>query len=114
MLVRKQRLTQDRDFKLVLRRGRAFFSPAFRLKCLANQLPLSRFGLIVSSKISKKATVRNRLKRQIRAIIRLDLKKIKPGYDLVISVKQPALKFTYQQLAEELVRGLKQLKLWSE
>ena len=64
----------------------------------------SRFGFVISNKISKLATRRNALKRQLRAIIEKELTNIKSGYDVVIMVK---LDFSYpyeQEAIKEQVR----------
>ncbi|MFA6382429.1 MAG: ribonuclease P protein component [Candidatus Buchananbacteria bacterium] len=102
MLSAPNRLTKDRDFKKIRALGKAVFSPYFRLKYLANGQEQSCFAAVVSTKISKKAVIRNRLKRQIREIIRLNLAKIKPGYNVVISPQPKALGQDFQGLKGEL------------
>jgi ribonuclease P protein component len=105
MLPRGYRLTQERDFRRVNSRGQSFFSTEFRLRKLANLTEKSRFAVVVSTKVSKKATQRNTLKRQIKEILRLNLDKIKPGYDITISVNSKALNLDFDQLNQ----GLKKL-----
>ena len=48
-----------------------------------NEQAYSRFGIVTSKKIGN-AVIRNRAKRQIRAIIRKNLQNIKPGYNMII------------------------------
>jgi len=111
MLPKINRLTKDRDFKKILFGGRSFFSQSFRLRHRLNNLEASRFVVVISAKISKKATVRNRLKRQLAEVIRLNLKQIKPGYDLAMYLKKEALDKDYQQLEQELLAALKKMRL---
>ena len=68
----------------------------------------TRFGFVISNKISKLATRRNALKRQLRAIIEQELPNIKTGYDVVIMVKLD-FKYPYQQKAikDQVEKGLK-------
>jgi ribonuclease P protein component len=66
--------------------GQSVFSPILLIKFVKNDLAFSRFGFIVSNKVSKKATKRNLVKRRINEIIRLNFKKIKIGFDIVIIV----------------------------
>ena len=54
------------------------------LKFRANALPVSRFAVVAGVKVSKKAVVRNRLKRQVRAIVHEVLGEITPGYDVLL------------------------------
>jgi len=111
MLTAKNRLTKERDFKRINRLGRSFFSSYFRLRYLANNLGLNRFAVVVSTKISKKATERNRLKRQTREIIRLSQNKIKIDHDIVVTAQGHALGKSYQDLEENLLILLTKAKL---
>ena len=105
------RLTKDSDFKKIKAFGRSFFSPFFKLRYLANHLSLSRFAVVVSTKISKKATQRNRLKRQVREIIRLNQNRVKSGYDVVISASGRALGKDYQELERAVLAILAKANL---
>jgi ribonuclease P protein component len=78
---------------------------------LGNNLEVSRIGIVVGNKISKKATVRNKLKRQLREIICPELGKIRSGYDLIISVLPAATDKTYQELEKAVFAGLSHFKL---
>jgi ribonuclease P protein component len=62
----------------------------------------SRIGISISKKVSKKAVVRNRIKRQIRAILRQLLPRLKSGWNIVISVRSQAVECDYQQFLQEL------------
>jgi ribonuclease P protein component len=106
MLAPKYRLTKEKDFKKINALGRSFFSPGLKLKYLANNQELSRFALVVSTKISKRATQRNRLKRQLREIIRLNQERVKAGYDIIISTKSPVLSKDYQELEKNVLVSL--------
>lgn len=111
MLATKNRLTKEKDFKRINRLSRPFFSFYFRLKYLANNLGLNRFAVVVTTKISKKATERNKIKRQIREIIRSNQGQIKPGHDVIISAQAKALNKDYQDLEKNLLSLLNKAKL---
>lgn len=64
--------------------------------------PPTRFGISISRKVNKKATSRNRIKRQIRSALRQLLPKIEPGWDCVLSVKPSAVQCNYSQFLQEL------------
>lgn len=64
--------------------------------------PSTRLGISISQKVSKKAVVRNRIKRQIRAIVRQLLPRISPGWQLVVVVRPGAQECEYAQFLREL------------
>jgi ribonuclease P protein component len=62
----------------------------------------TRIGISISQKVSKRAVIRNRIKRQIRAILQQFLPQIPPGWQLVIIVKPSATQCGYEQFLQEL------------
>ena len=70
MLSFKNRLNKKKDFDMVFKKGKSSFNALIGVKALKKEEQnFSRFGIIVSSKVSKKAVVRNKIKRRIRNII---------------------------------------------
>jgi ribonuclease P protein component len=98
MLPRKYRLVKKKDFKNLHKKGDILFSKNFVLKFKKNNLRQTRFAFVVSFKVSKKAVVRNKLKRRLREIIRAYLPKIKKGYDILIIAKSSSLDLNFKQL----------------
>lgn len=96
------RLKKKKDFERVLNLGQTSSGEFFILKHVPNDLSFSRFGLIVSTKVSSKATDRNRLRRQVSEIVRLNLERIKTGFDVVIVFKRLAKDKEYLKLEKEL------------
>jgi ribonuclease P protein component len=62
----------------------------------------TRVGISISQKVSKRAVIRNRIKRQIRAAMGKWLPLIPPGWDLVIVVHPQAGECDYFQFLREL------------
>jgi len=77
MLLKPYRLCKKKEIELVFKKGKTFKYQQLILKSVNNQLKHHRFAILVSKKISQKATVRNKIKRQLREIIRLKLKTLK-------------------------------------
>jgi ribonuclease P protein component len=104
MLQPANRLKLDRDFKKVLKFGRSFYSQNLKAKILKNSLTNSRFGFVIGTKISKSAVVRNRLKRQVREVIRLLFKddKIQPGFDVVMMIAIGIKDKKHEEIAREV------------
>jgi ribonuclease P protein component len=66
-------------------------TPLFTLKYARNEQIYSRVGFIISKKVSKKATVRNRAKRVFRTCIEKDFARITPGYDILFILQRHIL-----------------------
>ena len=64
--------------------------------------PPTRIGISISQKVSKKAVVRNRIKRQIRAIFCQFLPRLSTGWQLVVVVRPGAQECDYGQILREL------------
>jgi len=78
---------------------------------MPNRLSYTRFAVVVLKKGTKKAVSRNRVKRQTREIIRLAFLKIKPRFDVVITIKMDLSNKKYQEIEKSLIEGLKRIKL---
>jgi len=73
MLPKKNRLQKKKDFEKVFAQGKGFRQDLLFLKAAKNDLGVFRFGIIISKKVSKSAVKRNKVKRRLREIIRLQL-----------------------------------------
>jgi ribonuclease P protein component len=111
MLKRKYRLTKNKDFEKIVKKGKSYFSDEIVLKWIENGLPFSRFGIVVSLKVDKKATIRNKIKRRIRDILSKNLEMIKAGYDILILTRSEIKNLNYWQLKEKLENLFKKTKL---
>jgi len=108
------RLRRQKDFDRAYKQGQRIFGPIFNLIFLKNDLAVSRFGIVVGKKSEKLATRRNRIKRQLRHLIRANLARIKPGRDIVISIKANALAKTYVEMEKEVYGMLKKAGLLND
>lgn len=111
MLSRKFRLSLKKDFDQILKSKSKFYSYNFVLRFKKTQNPLSRFAVVASKKVSKKAVIRNRIKRRIVEIIRLNMSKICNGYDIMFFVKSDVSKIEHQKLQEEILLLFKKARI---
>jgi len=88
MLPKANRLKKKKDFEKVFKEGKRFKEDFLFLKIRKNNLKVSRFGFVVGQKISKKAAIRNKIKRKLSELVKLKLPKIKTGIDGVFIVKE--------------------------
>ena len=79
------------------------FTKSFVLQVRPNDKGQTCVGFTVSKKISKKAVVRNRLRRQMREIVRLspDLQIKYPSHDVILIAREEALNRDYHQLTKD-------------
>lgn len=89
MIARAHRITADRDIKRICKAGRRFGVPELTFFIAPNRIGLPRFTVVVGSTVSKKAVMRNRIKRQVRDVMRRAIKTgaISRGVDLVAVVR---------------------------
>ncbi|MFH0854495.1 MAG: ribonuclease P protein component [bacterium] len=111
MLNKKNRLTKDKEFENVFNNGESFFTKILGIKYIKNDLSITRFGILVSAKISKKATVRNKIKRRFREILRLHLDKIKFGYDIVVLTRNSITECDYEEMGKNMEYALRKAGL---
>lgn len=107
MLPLNNRLSEDDAFKKVQSNGHVFQSQNFGIAIFErNDLDPSRFGFIVSTKISHEATTRNYAKRKLREGVRRVLSKMKPGIDIVFLAKQNITRVPTDEIMKEVGNAL--------
>lgn len=106
MFPRRNRLRKSSDIVLVQRKGRRISGGSLSCSFISKPGTVSRVTVVVGTKVSKKATVRNLLKRQIRAILQSsDL----PAGDLVVHTYPELKKSTFTAIQTTLNQCLKRL-----
>ena len=113
MISKANRLSKQKDFEKIFRQGKGYRVNGLTIKSLARKQSFSRFGLVIGNKVAKKAVTRNRLRRQIRAILRAHLTDIKPGLDVVLIAKPSLLGLSYQELEETVIDLFEKAELYA-
>ncbi len=103
MLPLANRLRKKSDFSKIIKSGRRFFSTFFVVYTIKTQNSGSRFGIVISSKVSKKAVTRNRIRRWIKSDLFERITDIKNN-DFVIIVKHVAATKNHKTLSADLNR----------
>ena len=104
---------ENYEFRRIYRKGKSAVSPQLVIYCQRNRRGHSRLGVSVSTKLAC-AVVRNRVRRRIREIYRLNKAKMLPGYDLIVVARVRAVETDYQKLDRTYLRLLEQLDLLRE
>ena len=86
---RRNRLSRSRDFDAVYRHGRSVSTRFLTLYWFQREEPVGdpRLGFAVPKAVGN-AVVRNRIKRQLREIVRVQLQSRPPTNDYVLVVRQ--------------------------
>ncbi|MCG2700607.1 ribonuclease P protein component [Candidatus Parcubacteria bacterium] len=111
MLAKINRLTKDKDFDNVFKNGKSSYDKIIGVKAAASQQKNSRFGILVSAKVSKKAVERNAIKRKIREALKPRIIKIAKNYDIVIVTFPGILGKSYQDVEQSIIRHFQRLGL---
>ena len=96
-------LTENRVFQRLYNKGKRAVSPSLALYYRRTGKKTTRLGLTVGTKLGS-AVVRNRIKRKLGEIYRLEEPQLKCGYDLVIVARTRARSADYRTLERELKR----------
>jgi len=106
MLATPHRLRKHNDFVTVYRQGSRQSTKFLALRAYksdANRAHSSvRIGFSISQKVSKRAVIRNRIKRRLRAACRQLLPELQPGWDIVIVARAEAVQCDYLQFLQQL------------
>ena len=112
MLPRPRRLHRARDIARV-RRARSVVRGdlvTLRARSRRDNEP-TRFGVIVSRRVSRKATERNTVLRRIRAFLTEVLPTVRDGYDVLIVAHGDHRDYTWERIRRDLAASLQRLRL---
>lgn len=94
------------EFKKVYSNGKNYWNRNLTLYVKKNKLEESRVGFTITKKIGN-AVVRNKIRRRMKEIYRLNLHLIKEGYDLVFIPKKNVIDISYKELESAMLHILK-------
>lgn len=97
------RLLRRSDFRRVYEEGQRRSAPLFALFFRANGLPHTRLGITAPGRLGN-AVLRNRVKRRLREVFRLNRSVIPGGWDIVLNPRQSVARVRFERLAKEILR----------
>lgn len=103
------RLRKNRDYNLVYKKGKKFYNRYFILIIKKKGKQNTRVGFSITKKYGN-AVERNRMKRQLREIIRKQAHSLKKGIDMVVIPKKNTKELSFSQLNESLRAVLEKSK----
>lgn len=123
MLLQKHRLKKTKDIEIVFENGRFVGGKYATMKVWhidPAQFPKRGYAaedikvaVVVSKKVDKRAVQRNRLKRQMREVIRLLLKEqqLRAGNMLIVMAKPEMVGVSYHDIAQDIIALLERGKV---
>ena len=106
-------LKKNSDFHRLYAKGKSAVNPYLVVYCRKNRQNRNRFGYTVSAKLGH-AVVRNRVRRRLREIVRLNGARLVPGYDVVIVARSRCVDAEYRKMEEAFLRACKKLGMLTE
>ena len=106
-------LKKNSDFRRLYAKGKSAVNPFLVVYCRRNREGVHRLGYTVSVKLGH-AVVRNRVRRRLREIYRLNSPKLKSGWDIVVVARPRCVDAEYRQLESAFLRACASLGLLRE
>ncbi|RUM87636.1 MAG: ribonuclease P protein component [Thermovibrio sp.] len=108
-----ERLKKDSEFKRVFDHGKSLGGSTVAFYFCPNELEFPRAGFIVSKKVSKKAVERNRAKRLMREVFRLNKHRLEP-VDIVFIARKGIIGKSYREVEKDFLSLAKKAGILKE
>ena len=104
--LRVHRVRNKRDFQRIQGGGRRLHGRNLLVLVCDSTVENSRLGLVVSRRVDKRAVVRNRIKRRLREIFRLNHSRLLKPVDIVIVARREAALAEFSEIEREILKAL--------
>ena len=106
-------LKENYEFRRTYQKGVSAVSPVMVLYCRKNRLGRNRLGLVSSTKLGH-AVVRNRCRRRLREVYRLEKPQLKTGYDIILVARSRTATNPCTELQKRFRRLCRKVDLMKE
>lgn len=103
-------MKRNNDFRRLYNKGKSVVSSALVVYCRKNGSVKNRIGYTVGTKLGK-AVERNRVRRRLREIYRLNEERLVRGVDIVVVARVRSKSASYRELEKELMDAFSKLRL---
>ena len=103
-------LKENNVFRRLYHRGKSAGNRCLVIYCQRNRLGVNRVGLTVSTKLGH-AVIRNRMRRRLREIVRLNENRLLTGFDIVIVARSAAIEMDFAGLTRAFLSVADKLSL---
>lgn len=109
----KSTLKKNSEFRRLYSKGKSAVTPYMVLYCRRNRGGENRLGYTVSVKLGH-AVTRNRVRRRLREIYRLNAPALRSGWDIVIVARQRCVGARYEKMNAAFLSACAELGLLKE
>lgn len=106
-------LKKNYEFRRLYNKGKTAVTPYMVVYCMKTGRDTRRVGYTVSTKLGK-AVTRNKIRRRLREIYRLNSPKLIDGVDIVIVARAKCVGADYSKMESAFLRACRELKLFRE
>ena len=103
-------LKANHEFRQLYRKGTSAAGGSMVIYCRKNRYGRSRLGITASVKLGG-AVVRNRAKRRLREVYRLNSHRLRQGYDLILVARGRTGTVSWRELNDTFFRLCRKLDL---
>ena len=103
-------LKENYEFRRMYQRGASAVGGGMVVYCRKNKLGHNRLGITVSVKLGH-AVVRNRARRRLREVYRLNQVHLRRGYDMVLVARGRTLTASWKEMNDTFLRLCRKLDL---
>lgn len=101
-------LKKNYEFRRLYSKGSSSATSLLAVYCRKNRLGYNRIGVTVSNKLGK-AVLRNKVRRRLREIYRLNETRFIPGFDIVVVARMKSRFAGYDELERAYLRACSKL-----
>ena len=110
---RTMTVKENYEFRRVYAKGRSGVSPYLVVYVRPNRRGRNRLGVTVSTKLGH-AVVRNRCRRRLREVYRLEKPQLKTGYDIILVARSRTATAPWPELQKQFRRLCRKVDLMKE
>ena len=100
------RLRNRREFNIVYSEGKNYWNRNLILYIRKNSLDYNRIGYSITKKVGN-SVVRNKIRRRMKEIYRLNVHNLKSGYDIIVIPKKNTTEISYDELESAMLHIFK-------
>ena len=113
MLNKKNRLTKNKYFQYIYRKGEKFSSANITVLYAKTRFRPIKIGITVSNKVGD-AVTRNKVKRRLRVLIRKNLNNLNQKYNYIFVVRPNIVNLSFEDMSREFNYLIKKGGLYCE